>query len=445
MNLLLYLCMSALLVSCNEKKDFCADQPYGIELFAGQSVTLPCTFVFPNTWNPISVTSFALRFGNQICSNEEFSNIAAKDFNHNKNRAIFSFNVTKAGCFCCRVRLEVKSSKQQEQFQNLHGTTLTVKDKNSMTIHQPQYIPALSGDTVIIPCNYSTIDGSSISLSNVQWSTCSDKGSGPSLFNSSDKRHNSQFSLFEELAHLQIKQVNISDSGFYCCRVEWNKTGTVYSTQRVNGTQLIIKEKTNTLNINQSTEEVFQSPTTINCSFTEPQDKDPVWVGIYWVVGESRDVFAYHPDPAMIHKNYTGKTRLVGKANLLLEDFQGPDNTTFYCRVAIRSCVTTREQLNTFDMKVEEGAGTVLRFYDSSQSHSSLALFAGLIVSMIFIFIATLALFCFVKRKGRYPFFNHLLLPGKNSFHCVSNFQAAVDPSVLSSFQAVFDPCACTA
>lgn len=76
------------------------------------------------------------------------------------------------------------------------------------------------------------------------------------------------------------------------------------------------------------------------------------------MIGDPREDYVYHPNPDYIHPDYKGKTRLVDGSNLFLEDFHGPDNTTFYCRVIIRKCLGGVNHIGTI---LEDGAGTRLR------------------------------------------------------------------------------------
>ncbi|KAM8972553.1 uncharacterized protein RCH25_018290 [Pelodytes ibericus] len=372
-----------------QRTDYCIDQPYGVESFVGDSVTLPCRYVYPKGREIASEANIVWKVGDvQYCedniynSSEEIKHSDYQDrisFKGNlqdgQNGTISIRNLKEKDTtrFCCRVQIRFPDHQLWQQWQTIQGTKLTVRDKDSLVIDQPHFIPALTGDTVTIPCLYSTINGSGVHLSSVQWST----GDEPHqctkvIFNSTENNQTSSYAYHvpDGSTYLQIKQINSSLSGFFCCKVEATNYRTVYSTQRVMGTQLIISGEKNELNIIQPKEVFLNKSVTINCSFTEPQDRHPAWVGIYWVVEGPRDVFAYHPNQDLIHKDYKGKTRLVGKSNLLLENFEVSGNITFYCRVAVRLCITTASTQNKFKTLLEEGAGTLLINVSADKNHS---------------------------------------------------------------------------
>ncbi|XP_040197700.1 uncharacterized protein LOC120930591 [Rana temporaria] len=150
-------------------------------------------------------------------------------------------------------------------------------------------------------------------------------------------------------------------------------------TQGVQNAYLISENKTNSLNIIQPEEVEFHHPTTINCSFTVQEKRIILRTEVYWMIGDPRESYIYHPNPDYIHPDYRGKTRLVDGSNLLLEDFHGPDNTTFYCRVIIRRCLATERHPGLTVTILEDGAGTHLLVKGNTWYHAKiLAVYVGL-------------------------------------------------------------------
>ncbi|KAE8620412.1 hypothetical protein XENTR_v10010233 [Xenopus tropicalis] len=269
-------------------------------------------------------------------------------------------------------------------------------------MHQPPFIPALVGDTVTIPCHFSISAKKKIqnmSLSSVQWRFSTQyPGCDTDIYNSAMGAVGSErMSLAgEDGAAIQIKHVGLSDSGWYCCGAQVTGDGQVYRTERMRGTKLIITGKTNKTKIEQPKEVTFPDSPTISCNYTLPENEDPLWVGIYWMFGDPREGFAYHPDPELIHPRYRGKTRLVGQSDLYLEEVNGMDNSSFYCRVAMRLCNSTL--LNTVETLLGEGTGTLLRLNaDQSDQTKIIAASVGSVIVLILLILIILFL---IKRKG---------------------------------------------
>ncbi|XP_041443300.1 uncharacterized protein LOC121401660 [Xenopus laevis] len=359
---------------------YCVDQPSGVEVFAGDSVTFPCSFVFSR--NLTAITNRAIvfqagnisycgapiynsRYGNTIQEYKGRVSLVGDPQAQNGTITLTSVRTSDRKNFCCRVQL-LNQNTIIQQWQNGGGTRLTVRGENKMTMHQPPFISALVGDTVTIPCHFSISSKKKIqkiSVSSVQWSFGQSQSCGTVIYNSSTgavrREDRERISVAGEGgASILIKRVTTNDRGWYCCGAQVTGDGQVYTTQRERGTNLIITGKNNRMKIKQPKEVTFTNSSTISCNFTLPEDEDPLWLGIYWMFGNPREGFAYHPHPELIHPRYRGKTRLVGQSDLYLEEVIGMDNTNFYCRVAMRLCNDTQQ--NTIETLLEEGAGTLL-------------------------------------------------------------------------------------
>ncbi|XP_041443297.1 uncharacterized protein LOC108710389 isoform X2 [Xenopus laevis] len=397
---------------------YCADQPAGVEVFAGDSVTFPCSFVFPRTLTGITNRTIVFQAGNiSYCGdriyNSRYGNttqeyqgrvsLVGDPQAQNGTITLTSVRTSDRKNFCCRVQL-LNQNTIIEQWQNGLGTRLTVRGENKMTMHQPPFISALVGDTVTIPCHFSINSKKEIqkkSVSSVQWRFGQSPSCGTVIYNSSTgavrREDRERISVAGEGgASILIKRVTTNDRGWYCCGAQVTGDGQVYTTQRERGTNLTITGKTDQMKIKQPKEVTFTNSSTISCNFTLPEDEDPLWLGIYWMFGNPREGFAYHPHPELIHPRYRGKTRLVGQSDLYLEEVIGMDNTNFYCRVAMRLCNDTQQ--NTIETLLEEGAGTLLRV--NADPSDQTKIIAASVVSAIILILLLFIILCLVKHKG---------------------------------------------
>ncbi|OCT90619.1 hypothetical protein XELAEV_18019236mg [Xenopus laevis] len=399
---------------------YCADQPAGVEVFAGDSVTFPCSFVFPRTLTGITNRTIVFQAGNiSYCGdriyNSRYGNttqeyqgrvsLVGDPQAQNGTITLTSVRTSDRKNFCCRVQL-LNQNTIIEQWQNGLGTRLTVRvGENKMTMHQPPFISALVGDTVTIPCHFSINSKKEIqkkSVSSVQWRFGQSPSCGTVIYNSSTgavrREDRERISVAGEGgASILIKRVTTNDRGWYCCGAQVTGDGQVYTTQRERGTNLTITGKTDQMKIKQPKEVTFTNSSTISCNFTLPEDEDPLWLGIYWMFGNPREGFAYHPHPELIHPRYRGKTRLVGQSDLYLEEVIGMDNTNFYCRVAMRLCNDTQQ--NTIETLLEEGAGTLLRV--NADPSDQTKIIAASVVSAIILILLLFIILCLVKHKGK--------------------------------------------
>uniref|UniRef100_A0A803J580 Immunoglobulin V-set domain-containing protein n=1 Tax=Xenopus tropicalis TaxID=8364 RepID=A0A803J580_XENTR len=118
---------------------YCVDQPSGLEAFAGDSVTFPCSFVFPRTVTGITNVAIILHAGGgNYCGariyNSGYGNttqgyqgrVSLVGDPWTRNGTITLTNVTTSDIksYCCRVRLLIPN-KETEQWQNGRGTWLT--------------------------------------------------------------------------------------------------------------------------------------------------------------------------------------------------------------------------------------------------------------------------------------------------------------------------------
>ncbi|XP_075711643.1 uncharacterized protein LOC142748430 [Rhinoderma darwinii] len=238
-----------------------------------------------------------------------------------------------------------------------------------MILEQESFILALPGDIVTIVARFSIKN--QITTPNV---TVCNVFVGPEDTRCEDEMYPVPCTqrINENIVFIKINDTNDSHKGFYCYSINVSMGGSNYTGRTNNGIQLLILEPGKDLKINQPTEVEFRKPVIINCSFSMQDmisgfsigNNSVLWSQVYWMVGEPREHFVYHPDRDYIHPEYKGMTELIGQSDLLLEDFHGPDNTTLYCRVAIRFCLGNNDPPNPITTILKEGPGTLLRFYD---------------------------------------------------------------------------------
>ncbi|KAE8620404.1 hypothetical protein XENTR_v10010228 [Xenopus tropicalis] len=175
--------------------------------------------------------------------------------------------------------------------------------------------------------------------------------------NKSEKDKNFSLVDFPRDVSLQIEGVTFSHGKHYCCLVRvGNKTA-----QSVHGTELGVAASEPSVGffVSQSLEVTAQSggSASINCTFSYPPHRAPLWVGVYWRVGNLTGPFAYHPSQEMVHPMYKGRTELRGEADLYIRNVQEADNnTSYYCFVILRFC----EDSNSFTTETLYGTGTSL-------------------------------------------------------------------------------------
>ncbi|XP_040202741.1 uncharacterized protein LOC120933549 [Rana temporaria] len=372
-SLILLLIMLCLWVRLHETSGHvCVDQPARTESIEGTSVTIPCQFSFPETKNSIESATFIVRASDEnfcrgddkIIYNSSIVFLSPKyqgrlnvtfDLRH-RNASITINNVMQedATQYCCRIELSFLDGKKR-QWQTPDGTRLTVKDRNEPGLETIPLIFAAPGENVTLLGHFTSDNLTSASDVTCHVRRTADRGTG------CDRGINIGECTYKNNAlYFQINQVTSEDNAFYCYQVKMSTNNEEKNTYYYLGPQLLIIGKTNTLNITQTEEVEFHQPVTINCSFTLQQTNYILRTEVYWIFGDARESYVYHPNLDYIHPDYKGKTRLVDGSHLYLEDFHGPDNTTFYCRVIFRQCFGRPESPNRIDTISEEGPGTRL-------------------------------------------------------------------------------------
>ncbi|XP_075062550.1 sialic acid-binding Ig-like lectin 12 isoform X2 [Mixophyes fleayi] len=325
----------------------------------GGNVTLPCTFSYPKDWDSSTVVKVYWRQGETSpCGNSPFIYNHTEKITHylyrgrlfmegnpeeqrTANIRIQNLRKTDGPVFCCRVVLENKERK--EQWQNRHGTFIHFKDQFS--IEQLDVVPVTKGEDVTIPCYVHYNPTFSDTIMKVTWKMgtsdlCSENKGIIGTWtkeNKLDKFGQWPVVNFPEDLSLHVRNVTPSDSKRYCCEVR-TRRGSV--TGSAHGTEVVVADIFSEFKTHQSELLVeLEDSVTINCSYSIPPDRDPMWIGTYWRVGSPSNIYAYHPSKDLVHSNYKGRTELRGPADLHIKGVGETDYATYYCFVVFKFCV----------------------------------------------------------------------------------------------------------
>ncbi|XP_077329671.1 uncharacterized protein LOC143963815 [Lithobates pipiens] len=357
---------------------YCVDQPIEMESFVGENLTLPCKFVYPEKKETVSGVNIIWKaYDDKYCGfntkseiYNSLTNVSVSKYHGRlllrgdplaENVSLILNNVTHndTNRFCCRVIISFKG-KEKKEFQSVDGTSLTVRGEHELKLEQPSFIPAFAGDTVTFLCRFSSkkyIIPPFISCR--LWRNTGNSPKCDRLVYSG----NCSDSQRENILYFKISNQTLPlHQGWFCWEIQASSGKSDPLTfRKALGTELVVVERTNAFKIIQPQEIVFQKSAIINCSFTMPQYSNILRMEVYWMIGDPREDYVYHPNPDYIHPDYKGKTRLVDGSNLFLQDFHGLNNTIFYCRVMIRRCATISGVFTRTEMTMEEGPGTLLR------------------------------------------------------------------------------------
>ncbi|XP_063302099.1 uncharacterized protein LOC134601520 isoform X2 [Pelobates fuscus] len=408
----------SLLGRIHSEDTFCTNQVGFILVEEGGSVTIPCSFSYPKEdWDKSEITVHWRSGENSPCGRNEFiyNHTKPKPWTHenytgrismvgdpirNKTASITIQNLNKKDgrMYCCRLQYKNHQNIDQ-QWQNPPGTFLRFPVTDKIYVDQLDAVPALKGETVIIPCYITYPTGSTFTVQKVTWrkgdsDLCRDYGELHvwNLENKSERKD--QFSLvnFPDDISLSIINVKSSNKNWYCCEV--TSESRTYSTHRA--TELaIIESKSNTeLTVQQPRDSsaTLRGSVTINCSYNYSEKIDPLWIGIYWRSGSPSGDYVYDPSHRLISPTYKGRTNLRGQADLYIQNVRERDNNTFYyCLVILRVCVGN----NKYETFTVHGAGTRLIV-----SGISIGVIVALVIVLLLVIILC-GILIFLYKRGK--------------------------------------------
>ncbi|XP_069487657.1 sialic acid-binding Ig-like lectin 9 [Ambystoma mexicanum] len=420
---------------CAEENAFCIDQPEALQVRDGESVTIPCRFSYNRTLvgrpkKPLSVHWRAGDGGRCGSSNFIYNHTDEYTAPEYGGRISLVGDPEKRSCsiqidrllesdakrkYCCRIEVTLQNGSLLG-WQNRHMTRLMFAGvANEPQVYQPDAIPALVGSSATIPCGF-TYPGVSDPTNdfNIDWKVghgdlCLDFNQPSVIYNKTvnythrDYQH--RISLVEDprgngTSSLHIERLKESDSRRYCCVVT-KTTGKRDVIQSSHGTELIVGDLKPIAEfaVTQSGNITAQRGENIamNCSFKHPEGRDPLWIGVYWMVGGQWGKFVYHPSKESIDPSYRGRTSLSGDpalsstVSLQITEVDATDNVMYYCLVVFRFCKSN----NNFSSVMQQGPGTRLQV-EGAGFPTILVVIAAVIVLLLFAIVIVLVL----KRKG---------------------------------------------
>ncbi|XP_072006380.1 uncharacterized protein [Engystomops pustulosus] len=413
LSILLVCCLHGI---CWTSNNFCSYQPKVLYVKEGESVTIPCSYTYPDQYrgkSQIIVTWAGGEKGycvfNRKSITDASGNIVDDEYkdrisvvNNPENRTgsitIRGLKATDGVTFCCGVRLHQPDSKAFNWY-DTHGTSLTFADGKSLS--QVEKLIAVPGEEMVVPCHHplkpqeKVIEVSWYSGDNNLCIYNSYKIStwppAPDIIGDDP-----QYSLVNapEDVSLRIHRVESSAQSHYCCRVTYSSGRYIESRY---GTELTIAGPpssapftvTQSYNITGHRGESV----TLSCFYSPYKESDVLGVDIYWRAGNISGPYVYHPYKEMVHPNYRGRTGIIRAAELHIQGLEMSDASMYYCFVMIRPCTGSiyHEKI------IQYGEGTRLTVTeDETESHldPSAVIFAYYL-SVKFFF--SLALFILVK------------------------------------------------
>ncbi|XP_056426080.1 uncharacterized protein LOC130367592 isoform X1 [Hyla sarda] len=361
--------------TCWTSDYFCLHQPRTVHVKEGDSVTIPCTYTYPeyNRGNSRIIIHWGESDG-PYCSKirkyitdnsgnvvdeykERISRVTHPD-HQTESLIIRGLKYTDGDTFCCRATIH---TTRDDSYQwSDYGTFLTFED--GRLVSQVEELMAVPGEEMVIPCHYSqeTLG----EAKKVTWYSGNDKQCDPNnnRFYSWDPTHPGDvypYSLVNppEDVSLRIHRVQGDEYRHYCCHVT-TSNGT---TQSRSSTELTITgppsfsspfSVTQPYNITGHRGESV----TLSCSYTSYMESDVLKVTIYWRLGNLSGPYVYHPYKEMVNSGYRGRTGTQGAADLHIQGVKMSDDSMYYCFVMVRLCTGNGK----YQKLIQYGEGTRL-------------------------------------------------------------------------------------
>ncbi|XP_056426075.1 uncharacterized protein LOC130367590 [Hyla sarda] len=354
LSILTFICLQG---TCWTSEYSCVNQPRTVHVKEGDSVTIPCSYTYPESYRGKSqITTHWGESDGPFCYNirkyitdnsgnvvdeykERISRVTHPD-NQTESLIIRGLKYTDGDTFCCRATIH-RTGSVTYTWSN-YGTFLNFADGNR--ISQVDLLMAVPGEEMVIPCHYAlnTIG----EAEQVTWYSGDNTrcmGNKNKIY-SWDPTHPGgvyPYSLVKppEDVSLRIHSVQRKESFQYCCHVTTSK-GPIQSRF---GTELIITGppfSSSPFNVTQPhtiTGHRGES-VALNCSYTSYMERDVLGVTIYWRLGNLSGPYVYHPYKEMVHPDYRGRTGIRGAADLHIQGVKMSDDSMYYCFVIIRLC-----------------------------------------------------------------------------------------------------------
>ncbi|CAN2391922.1 hypothetical protein PRIEUP_LOCUS1964, partial [Pristimantis euphronides] len=359
--------------TCWTINTYCIYQPKSISVKKGDSVTIPCTYSYPEhlrvrtpatiSWGETDGTSCYNIKKNIADSSghiaDEYIGRVSTAFHPDNRTASLTLRGLSAShgmLFCCGAAIPI--GKQNFSWYNPYGTALVFSDKRSVS--QVEELIAVPGEEITIPCHYPL--GTPGKVREVSWysgksKVCAYNKNKIHKWNTTHTEDRFSLVNFPEDVSLRIHSVQNKESLWFCCNVT-----TSYETiQSTYSTELTLPgppSSSSLFNVTQPSNIAGQTgeSVTLSCSYSGYVESDVLRVNIYWRVGNITGPYVYHPYKEMVHPGYRGRTEIKGRADLHIRGLQKSDESSYYCFVMIRLCIGHDE----YEKRVQYGEGTRL-------------------------------------------------------------------------------------
>ncbi|XP_069816135.1 sialoadhesin-like [Dendropsophus ebraccatus] len=371
LSILIFCC---LLGTCWTSDNFCIYQPRSVRVREGDTVTIPCSYTYPEDlkgksqiiigWGEhngpfcfIIKESITDTAGNILDEYKERMSTVTHPDKRTASLIIRGWKPSDGTTFCCTPTM-YRTDAEPFTWSDTYGTSLTLSD--GRWVSQVDELMAVQGEEMIIPCHYPlktlgepqqvtwyTGDDERCSINNrkvYSWDPTRPGGVYPySLVN------------FPEDVSLRIHRVQ--RYGYYCCQVD----GKIQSRY---GTELTItgSQSSSSFNVTQPTTITGYrgESVTLSCSYTSYMESNILGAAIYWRLGNLSGPYVYHPYKEMVYPGYRGRTEITGAADLHIQGLNMSDDSMYYCFVVIRVCTRSEK----YQKGIQYGGGTRLTVTD---------------------------------------------------------------------------------
>ncbi|XP_077117775.1 paired immunoglobulin-like type 2 receptor alpha [Ranitomeya variabilis] len=385
---------------------YCVYQPKSLSVIEGNSVSIPCSYIYPEyikdsqirvTWGerdglycsinkPITDHS-----GNIIDEyKDRISIVKPPGNNRTEHLIIREVKASDGITFCC------SGSQDSFPFYDKFGTSLYFAGEKQVS--QMEELIAVPGEELIIPCYY-PVEKLGMAQE-VTWYTgesdlCSFNKNRIDTWGKTSS--NKRYSLvnFPEDVSLRIRTVQDSEYHHFCCQVTVNNE--VIKSRY--GTELIIAGSRSSAPFT-----VMQphnitgregDSITLTCSHSQYQENDVLWVNIYWRAGNKSGPYVYHPYKEMVHSSYKDRVEMKGAADLHIRGLQTSDDSMYYCFVMLKLCTGNSE----YQKIIQHGEGTRLIVKETENGLGDYQLVIIISISMAVLLILCVILII-LKTKG---------------------------------------------